>query len=62
MWSELPYRSPQVELGRGIITDAEADGFTGLKEFVDWFDQTHGLPFTGVLIKWRIKHSAFPIQ
>lgn len=31
---------------------AVADGFAGALEMFNWFEQTHGLPFTGVLIKW----------
>ena len=30
---------------------AKADGFNTLKDFVEWFNFTHGLPFTGILIK-----------
>lgn len=33
---------------------ARADGFAGRKELLDWFDETHGLPFTGSLIRWRL--------
>lgn len=31
---------------------AKADGFSGWQEMRDWFARTHGLPFTGVLLKW----------
>lgn len=31
---------------------AAADGFQTVPEFLDFFDQTHGLPFEGQLIKW----------
>lgn len=31
---------------------AEADGFPTSFAFVDFFRATHGLPFTGQLIKW----------
>jgi hypothetical protein len=30
-----------------------ADGFTGAGEMLNWFEDTYGLPFDGVLIKWR---------
>ena len=30
---------------------ARADGFNTLKDFVEWFNFYHGLPFTGILIK-----------
>jgi hypothetical protein len=36
-------------------TDSEfavADGFAGFTEMADWFEETHGLPFEGVLIQW----------
>jgi len=32
---------------------AKSDGFESWEAMRDWFDQVHGLPFTGVLIKWR---------
>lgn len=32
---------------------AKADGFNTLKDFFEWFRFTHGLPFYGVLIKWK---------
>ncbi|MEE9356892.1 ASCH domain-containing protein [Candidatus Vondammii sp. HM_W22] len=31
---------------------ARADGFAGIAEFKAFFRDTHGLPFTGQLIKW----------
>ena len=30
---------------------AKADGFKGWREMSDWFERTHGLPFTGILIR-----------
>lgn len=33
---------------------ARADGFAGRKELLDWFEATHGLPFNGSLIRWRL--------
>lgn len=30
-----------------------ADGFKGRGEMLDWFEKQHGLPFTGILIKWE---------
>lgn len=33
---------------------AQADGFAGRAELLDWFDRAHGLPFTGDLIRWRL--------
>ena len=32
---------------------AQADGFKNAIEMFNWFEQTHGLPFAGVLIKWK---------
>lgn len=32
---------------------AIADGFASADEFVQFFQDTHGLPFKGVLIKWE---------
>jgi hypothetical protein len=31
---------------------ARADGFANVPEMMDWFDNAHGLPFVGVLIRW----------
>jgi hypothetical protein len=32
---------------------ARADGFGSFGEMVDWFEQTHDLPFAGLLIEWK---------
>lgn len=32
---------------------ARADGFESAAAMVDWFEETHGLPFRGLLIRWR---------
>lgn len=32
---------------------ARADGFDNFADFLDFFDNTYGLPFEGTLIKWR---------
>jgi hypothetical protein len=32
---------------------AKADGFADFNEMLDWFNQVHGLPFYGLLIKWK---------
>jgi hypothetical protein len=37
---------------------ALADGFTGSRDMLDWFEKTHGLPFTGSLIRWRLLQRA----
>lgn len=31
---------------------ARADGFRGVVEMAEWFESTHRLPFTGIVIKW----------
>lgn len=31
---------------------ARADGFASWAEMREWFKQTHGLPFRGILIRW----------
>ncbi len=31
---------------------AKADGFQDWSDLVAWFAQEHGLPFSGILIKW----------
>lgn len=40
-----------------LHTLAHADGFVGWAEMRDWFATTHGLPFTGVLIRWSLTRS-----
>lgn len=32
---------------------AQADGFGSAEAMADWFEETHGLPFRGLLIRWR---------
>ncbi len=32
---------------------ARNDGFGGVTEMLEWFRNTHGLPFEGVLVKWK---------
>jgi hypothetical protein len=32
---------------------AQADGFKNPKDMIQWFSDTHGLPFVGILISWR---------
>ena len=31
---------------------AQLDGFANWGEIRDWFSETHGLPFSGLLIEW----------
>jgi hypothetical protein len=37
---------------RGMDHFAQADGFKDWPALVEWFRETHGLPFSGVLIRW----------
>lgn len=37
-----------------LDTFARADGFTDWEEMVSWFEQNHGLPFNGQLIRWQL--------
>lgn len=45
--------NPQ-ELHDDLDGFAQLDGFASWEEMRDWFDKTHGLPFTGVLIRWLV--------
>lgn len=36
------------------IKFAESDGFKDFPELLDWFAETHDLPFTGILIQWTL--------
>lgn len=31
---------------------AVRDGFASRRELLDWFEQVHGIPFSGVVIRW----------
>lgn len=33
---------------------AQRDGFADWPALVDWFRQTHGLPFEGILVRWEL--------
>jgi hypothetical protein len=42
-----------VELDDAAANDfARRDGFADYSEMLDWFENVHGLPFAGVLIRW----------
>lgn len=32
---------------------AQSDGFDSFDDMLEWFIENHGLPFGGILIKWR---------
>ena len=58
-------RMPQIcgvgECGTYYLHDADQsdiarrDGFNGVDDLVDWFEETHGLPFLGQVIRWKLK-------
>ena len=45
-------------VGTNLAVNAEGfalkDGFASFEEMREWFDSTHGLPFSGTLIRWRL--------
>lgn len=49
-----------VTVGGRLLTDAEreafarADGFASGMDMGDWFENQHGLPFAGVVIRWSV--------
>lgn len=34
---------------------AQADGFSNWREMRTWFEDVHGLPFAGDLVRWEVK-------
>jgi hypothetical protein len=38
----------------GMRLFALADGFACVQEMLDWFHETHGLPFAGIVIQWAL--------
>jgi hypothetical protein len=38
----------------GRVELAKDDGFESFDAMAAWFERTHGLPFTGTLIRWRL--------
>lgn len=45
--------SPQ-ELHADLDAFARLDGFVDWQEMREWFAETHGLPFQGILIRWLV--------
>ena len=39
---------------------AKADGFASFAEMRDWFNEQHGLPFLGILLRWNLPQSLNP--
>lgn len=60
---ECPCTTPSISIdGRELSDDeieqfAKADGFESSQRLAAWFDQQHGLPFAGTVIKWKL-HTA----
>lgn len=54
----LIFRSGMVAIDGWAMTTSQSrhiarrDGFDSTQQMVNWFQETHGLPFSGVLIKW----------
>lgn len=46
----------QVVVTQDISTDEiwKSDGFDSWEAMEQWFAQTHGLPFSGTLIRWKL--------
>ncbi|MEN6292769.1 MAG: hypothetical protein ABFD07_12240 [Methanobacterium sp.] len=47
------YINDNILSGRQVKQLAIADGFATGKEMIDWFENTHGLPFSGHIIYWH---------
>jgi hypothetical protein len=50
----LTFNPQEIHLGDDLEHFARRDGFASWSEMRDWFAKIHGLPFTGVLIRWLI--------
>lgn len=46
-----------VRAGGAAESFASADGFESYAEMAGWFYRTHGLPFNGLLIRWKIEEA-----
>lgn len=40
---------------------ARADGFLNFNDMAAWFQEVHGLPFYGVLIRWEVRPGVFSL-
>lgn len=57
----LPVRITQVGISvdhsmlwdDGLLRFARADGFDSWPDMLEWFRQANGVPFEGILIRWR---------
>ena len=52
IWSDQFVIGGQAPTVAGELDFAKADGFENPKQMIDWFEAEHGLPFSGVVIKW----------
>jgi hypothetical protein len=48
----MPKPKDRISLPPGQF--AVADGFSCWEEMRQWFEHQHGLPFTGILIRWKL--------
>jgi len=51
------FRPQEIFLGDELESLARQDGFLDWAAMRDWFEKTHGLPFSGVMIRWRVPAS-----
>jgi hypothetical protein len=49
----------EIHIGENLEHLARADGFASWSEMRDWFEDAHGLPFNGTMIRW-LAHPAQP--
>jgi hypothetical protein len=48
------FHPQEILLGAALERLARYDGFQSWAEMRAWFDQVHGLPFSGVMIRWMV--------
>jgi len=48
------FKPQEIHLREQLENLARSDGFSSWAEMRDWFDETHGLPFTGTMIRWLV--------
>lgn len=50
----LTFNPQEIHLGDELECLAQKDGFASWIEMRDWFAKVHGLPFSGIMIRWLI--------
>lgn len=50
----------EISFGPDLDNFARLDGFASWAEMRDWFAQVHGLPFSGVMIRWLVPKETVP--